>query len=108
MRAAHHCSSFFVTPSYIGACFTLAWTLRDLSWMFYNSVGFSGVLFALAALESTLSPAPTRSVFGLITVPTKLYPWALLLVLQVSMGLEPAQHLRVHCVSLVTLSACLP
>ena len=43
------------------------------------AAGFSGVLFALAVDESSLSTTPTRSVFGLFTVPTKLYPWALML-----------------------------
>jgi hypothetical protein len=45
-------------------------------------VGFSGVLFAMAVDEATLSPFPTRSVFGLFEVPTRLYPWVLMLVLQ--------------------------
>lgn len=51
---------------------------------FYGSAaGFSGVLFAMAVDESALSVAPTRSVFGFFSVPTKLYPWVLMLVLSV-------------------------
>jgi membrane associated rhomboid family serine protease len=51
---------------------------------FYGSAaGFSGVLFAMAVDESALSVAQTRSVFGLFNVPTKLYPWVLMLVLSV-------------------------
>jgi len=51
---------------------------------FYGSAaGFSGVLFAMAVDESALSVAPTRSVFGLFNVPTKLYPWVLMLVLSI-------------------------
>ena len=46
------------------------------------AVGFSGVLFALAVDEAALSPAPTRSVFGLFSVPTRLYPWVLCAALQ--------------------------
>lgn len=70
---------------YVGTCVGLAAVLRDMSWLNYQSVGFSGVLFSLAALECFLSPVASRSIFGLITVPTKLYPWALLVVLQVMM-----------------------
>ena len=69
---------------YLTSCWLLAYGLHDIEWLLYQSVGYSGVLFALAALESFLSPAPNRTIFGLITVPTRLYPWALLLVLQVS------------------------
>jgi rhomboid domain-containing protein 1 len=51
---------------------------------FYGSAaGFSGVLFAMAVDESALSVAPTRSVFGFFSVPTKLYPWVLMLVLSI-------------------------
>jgi hypothetical protein len=42
------------------------------------------VLFTLAALESHLSGAPTRSVMGMMTVPAKVYPWVLLVLIQVS------------------------
>jgi hypothetical protein len=51
----------------------------------YNSaVGFSGVLFSLAVDESVLSPFPTRSIFGLFNVPTRLYPWVLMIILSVA------------------------
>jgi len=53
--------------------------------MNYHSVGYSGVLFALAAMEAFLSPAPSRSVFGLFNVPTKVYPWVLMVLLSVFM-----------------------
>ncbi len=48
----------------------------------YSSVGFSGVLFAMAVEESSLSGSPTRSLFGIVTVPTKYYPWAMLVAMQ--------------------------
>lgn len=54
----------------------------DASWLHIYAVGFSGVLFTLAVEEASLSPAPTRSVFGLFSVPTRLYPWVLLLIMQ--------------------------
>ena len=59
-----------------------ACSLAVPSMMYSAAVGFSGVIFALAVDEASLSPAPTRSVFGLFSVPTKLYPWVLMAVLQ--------------------------
>ncbi|KAL9186217.1 hypothetical protein ACHAXT_005455 [Thalassiosira profunda] len=50
--------------------------------MLQHSVGFSGVIFQLSVLESSLSPNRTRSVFGVFTVSSKMYPWALLVALQ--------------------------
>lgn len=53
--------------------------------MVYSSVGFSGVLFSLAVLESNNAAQPTRSVFGFFSVPTKYYPWVLLVLISVVM-----------------------
>jgi len=50
--------------------------------MMQHSVGFSGVIFQLSVLESSTSPNRSRSVFGVFTVSSRLYPWALLIVLQ--------------------------
>ena len=55
-----------------------------MSW-YTDTVGFSGVLFAMAVDEASLSPFPTRSVFGLFSVPTRVYPWVLMLILQLVM-----------------------
>jgi len=54
----------------------------DLSYANQNSLGFSGVLFALAVLDIHRSDVPTRSVMGMFTVPAKWHPWILLVVLQ--------------------------
>lgn len=56
--------------------------LYKVEYAYQLTVGFSGVLFAMAVDEASLSPYPTRSVFGFFTVPTWLYPWVLMLVLQ--------------------------
>eukprot|EP01138_Halocafeteria_seosinensis_P007151 gb/GECG01007312.1/.p1 GENE.gb/GECG01007312.1/~~gb/GECG01007312.1/.p1 ORF type:complete len:296 (+),score=11.46 gb/GECG01007312.1/:1-888(+) len=53
--------------------------------LYQPAVGFSGVIFSMAVLETALSPFPTRSVFGLFEVPTKLYPWVLMALIQVIM-----------------------
>lgn len=63
----------------------LSWLLSvvwSASYYFSSAVGFSGVLFAMAVDEASLSAAPTRSVFGLFSVPTAIYPWVLMLLLQ--------------------------
>jgi membrane associated rhomboid family serine protease len=81
--------------------FTIAWGMLLtssvyvlVSWLAYavlgyevlmlrNCVGFSGVIFQLSVLESNYGPENrTRSVFGMIEVSSKAYPWALLLALQ--------------------------
>mmetsp|Transcript_23108 Transcript_23108/g.67318 ORF Transcript_23108/g.67318 Transcript_23108/m.67318 type:complete len:367 (-) Transcript_23108:105-1205(-) len=55
----------------------------DLSFSNQNSLGFSGVLFALAVLDIHRSDHPTRSIMGMVNVPAKWHPWILLVVLQV-------------------------
>jgi hypothetical protein len=51
--------------------------------LFTSAVGYSGVLFAYALVESFHSPETSRSVFGMFSVPTKAYPFILLVLLQV-------------------------
>lgn len=50
-----------------------------------NAVGFSCVIFTLAVLECYTATESHRTLFGLITVPSRVYPWALMIVLQVVM-----------------------
>ncbi|CAM6053742.1 unnamed protein product, partial [Sphagnum tenellum] len=49
------------------------------------SIGFSGVIFAMIVIETRLSTAQTRSIFGFFTVNAKWYPWALLILFQLLM-----------------------
>jgi len=70
---------------YVGMCMVGWAATGDPSWLHTYAVGFSGVLFMLAVEEASLSPRPTRSVFGLFSVPTRLYPWVLLVLMQVVM-----------------------
>jgi len=39
------------------------------------SIGFSGVIFAMIVIETSLSGVQSRSVFGLFNVPAKWYPF---------------------------------
>ncbi|XP_057718563.1 rhomboid-like protein 15 isoform X2 [Arachis stenosperma] len=49
------------------------------------AIGFSGVLFSMIVIETSLSGAQSRSVFGLFNVPAKWYPFLLLVVFQLLM-----------------------
>lgn len=56
----------------------------DSSYFYTGSLGFSGVLFTLIVIDNSIEGAsPTRSLFGLILVPSSIYPWLLLLLMQV-------------------------
>ena len=76
---------FLTSSIYILVACLLSWIFRYDKLMYQHSVGFSGVLFQLSVLEANLSPNSTRSVFGMVQVPAYLYPWALLVVLQIFM-----------------------
>ena len=62
--------------------------------MHYSSVGYSGVIFALAVIETFLNARPFIRVFGVVNVPTKLYPWLLLVGISIVMpGVSFVGHL---------------
>ncbi|CAM9404675.1 unnamed protein product [Laminaria digitata] len=69
---------------YVGVEWAMTmWVTNDPGYALQRAVGFSGVIFTLALMESYRSTQPTRSVFGMINVPTRMYPWVLLVVLSV-------------------------
>ena len=47
-----------------------------------NSLGFSGVLFHLLVLESKCRQNTSQSIFGMVQVSAKYYPWVMLVVIQ--------------------------
>ncbi|KAJ7971382.1 rhomboid-like protein 15 [Quillaja saponaria] len=49
------------------------------------AIGFSGILFSMIVIETSLSGAQSRSVFGLFNVPAKWYAFILLVVFQLLM-----------------------
>ncbi|XAR69863.1 Rhomboid protease [Bertholletia excelsa] len=49
------------------------------------AIGFSGILFSMIVIETSLSGVQHRSVFGLFNVPAKWYAWILLVVFQLLM-----------------------
>ncbi|KAK4272635.1 hypothetical protein QN277_021159 [Acacia crassicarpa] len=50
------------------------------------AIGFSGILFSMIVIETSLSGAQSRSVFGLFNVPAKWYAFILLVVFQLLMS----------------------
>ncbi|KAI9152998.1 hypothetical protein LWI28_004243 [Acer negundo] len=46
------------------------------------AIGFSGIIFSMIVIETSLSGVQSRSVVGLFNVPAKLYPWILLVLFQ--------------------------
>ncbi|KAK9290596.1 hypothetical protein L1049_008767 [Liquidambar formosana] len=49
------------------------------------AIGFSGILFSMIVIETSLSGVQSRSVFGIFNVPAKWYAWILLVVFQLLM-----------------------
>ncbi|KAJ6743126.1 RHOMBOID-LIKE PROTEIN 15 [Salix viminalis] len=49
------------------------------------AIGFSGILFSMIVIETSLSGVQSRSVFGLFNVPAKWYAFILLVVFQLLM-----------------------
>lgn len=82
-------SALFLTAlNYVFFAWLSTVVMSNPSYMFSNSIGYSGVLFAYTAIEAFHASSPYRSVFGLFSVPTKIYPVILLVVIQV----------KYHCV----------
>ncbi|KAK4777212.1 hypothetical protein SAY86_005900 [Trapa natans] len=50
------------------------------------AIGFSGILFSLIVIETSLSGTQSRSIFGLFNVPAQWYPWILLVIFQILMS----------------------
>jgi len=73
------CSCFSVAVSW----FLTMVVFYDPAYLKQQSVGFSGVIFALCVVDIYKSSSSTRSLFGFVEVPARVYPWALLVALQV-------------------------
>ena len=82
------CYAAWAAPlsGFVAAALAFGWTLvtGDPAHAAQHGLGFSGVIFALAASEAWRPPDRPRSLFGLVAVPGALYPWALLVAMQVA------------------------
>lgn len=54
----------------------------DPNQMYSSGVGFSGVLFTYALIEAYHTTETSRSIFGMFNVPSRMYPFILLIILQ--------------------------
>lgn len=55
----------------------------DAGQYYSSGVGYSGVLFTYALIEAYHTTETSRSIFGFFSVPAKMYPFILLIILQV-------------------------
>lgn len=60
----------------------VTYTVGSEKLMNQNSLGFSGVLFHLLVLESKCRQNTSQSIFGMVQVSAKYYPWVMLVVIQ--------------------------
>ncbi len=102
-------STLLTNTLYIGICFFLATVTKREQWLYYSSIGFSGVIFTLAVLESYSSPpGSTRSIFGMCNVPARVYPWVLLIFIQLVMPhISFVGHLSGLLVGILQAYGCL-
>ena len=61
----------------ITAALVLSLLFQYDSLLYQQSIGFSGILFHLSVLECHINPNMRRNLFGVIEIPSYLYPWVL-------------------------------
>ena len=66
------------------------------------AIGFSGVVFGLIVIDNSVSHATSRSIFGLFSVPARVYPWALMVLWQL---LLPSVSFLGHLTGIVVSAA---
>lgn len=87
----------YVSLSWIGAK-----VMADETWMYMSAVGYSGVLFCYAILESFHTTATTRSLCGFCDVPARMYPFILLVGISLLMpGISFLGHVSGVCFGLL-------
>ncbi len=89
---------------YVGISFLLWKITNHFSFMQTSGVGYSGVLFMYAILEAFHTRVENQSFFGMCTVPARMYPFILMLVIQFVMpGISFLGHLSGVLVGLLTV-----
>ena len=67
------------------------------------AIGFSGVVFGLIVINNSVSHATSRSIFGLFSVPARVYPWALMVLWQL---LLPSVSFLGHLTGIMVSAYC--
>lgn len=62
---------------HVSIAWVAAFAVNVMGPMHQHSIGFSGVLFHLSVLECNMGSHASRSLFGFVEVPAKMYPFAL-------------------------------
>jgi len=70
---------------YLAVCWAMMHIAQGDAWMMHCSVGFSGVIFALLVLQLELNGNVPQSVFGMFTVPPRVYPFAIAIAISAMM-----------------------
>lgn len=93
---------------YVGISWSLTLITGNLSFIYTSSVGYSGVLFTYALIDSFHTTETSRSFFGVFNVPAKLYPFILLIALQVIIpNISFFGHLSGILVGLLSVYGCM-
>ena len=67
------------------------------------AIGFSGIVFGLIVIDNSVSHATSRSIFGLFSVPARVYPWALMVLWQL---LLPSVSFLGHLTGIMVSTYC--
>jgi membrane associated rhomboid family serine protease len=70
---------------YVGIAWTAYVVFSYDQLLYEHAVGFSGIIFHMSVVECHLTPNQSRTLFGIVNLPPYIYPWALLILLQMFM-----------------------
>ena len=88
---------------YLGLSYVLSFPMGPKQ-LTSSAVGYSGVLFCYAVVEANHTTESSRSLFGIVSVPAKLMPFVLLVLLQVVLpGISMMGHLAGVIVGLLAV-----
>jgi len=95
---------FLVGGTYVLLAIALWYATGEFSFMQMSGVGFSGVLFMYAILEAYHTRAESQSFFGMCNVPARMFPFVLLVAIQLLMpGISWCGHVSGVIVGLLTV-----
>ena len=95
---------FLVGGVYVLLAVGLWYITGEFSFMQMSGVGFSGVLFMYAVLEAYHTRAESQSFFGMCNVPARMFPFVLLVVIQLLMpGISWCGHVSGVIVGLLAV-----